>query len=212
MNRRERLSAAAWLALIAHCVAGAAMLLVLGRGLETNPDLAGRLDFIRDHRILWTLAWLCWTLAGASILYFYHRFVQAHKIALARFGRLALGLTIVAIAFDWTAQGIEVFLLPDFSLQGAAASFLIWHRRAVLLTGGLANAFYTSAAFILILATRRAYPRWTVRAGWGVVLFGTGLTAAALLDSTLGLLASNAGLVPCLVVWLAGVALYRPRY
>ncbi|MBI3553892.1 MAG: hypothetical protein HY077_15460 [Elusimicrobia bacterium] len=207
MSPSKRLSLSAWAALALHLVAGLSMLLILSRGLQTNGDLADRLQFLMDHRWLWALGWLPWTMAGASILVFYSCFAQAHSRELGILGWLAVCVALLAVACDWTAQGIEVFVLPGLAARAATASFLRVHREAVLLTGGLANGLYTAAAGLLLRPTRSAYPRWTVGAGWGVVAFGAWLTAASLADSTPGLFWSNAGLVPCLMAWLAGTAL-----
>src|SRR5581483_10140533 len=107
----------------------------------------------------------------------------------------------------WSAQWIEIALLPGLAERGDLASLLDRHRLAVLLTGGLANILYTVAAALLLWPTRARYAPAIVAAGAGVVVFGSAMTLASIADSTRWLFLSNAGLIPCLIVWLIGVAL-----
>lgn len=204
-----RLSRAAWVAFAVHLLAGLAMALVLRHGLETNPDLTDRLRFVARHRLLWTSAWLCWTVAAVTILILNARFAAAHRSAGVSPAplRAAVLLTIVAVAADWSAQAIEVFVLPGLAAAADATRFLAWHRDAVVLTGFLANALYTTSTLLLVWATRRAYPRWIRAAGFGIVAGGAFLSAAAWADSAIGMLLANVVLVPCLLAWLAGVAM-----
>jgi hypothetical protein len=88
----------------------------------------------------------------------------------------------------------------------SVTDFLAWHRAAVVSTGFLANGLYTISALLLVWASRRAYPRWIQVAGFGVVTGGSILSTAAWVDSPVGMLVANILLLPCLLVWLAGVA------
>jgi len=208
MNPRRRLRLSAGIALAAHLAAGLSMAAILRYGLQTNLDLASRLAFLVEHRALWTVGWLSWTLAGLSILYFYACYSAAHQDARnAGWLRAAVFITYFAIAFDWSAQWIEIVQLPGLARQGDLAAFLDRHRLAVLLTGGLANILYTIAAALLLWPTRARYAPAIVAAGAGVVIFGTAMTLASVADSTRWLFVTNAGLIPCLSVWLIGVAL-----
>ncbi|HXB56326.1 MAG TPA: hypothetical protein VN461_16240 [Vicinamibacteria bacterium] len=203
-----RLSRAAWLAFAAHLTAGLVMALILRNGLETNADLADRLRFVDQRRLLWTAGWITWTVAAITILNFYARFAVAHGSlgASPALLRSAVLLTVAAVGADWTAQAVEIFVLPGLAGAGNAPSFLAWHRAAVLLTGFLANGLYTISALLLVWASRRAYPRWIQMAGFGVVAGGSILSAMAWANSAAGMLFANVLLVPCLLVWLAGVA------
>lgn len=211
-DRWERLNSASWLAFAAHLIAGAAMALILHHGLETTPDPTERLRFVAHHRLLWTAGWLSWTIAAGTILYFYARFAAAHRSGGAAHPSfpIAIGLTVLAVAADCAAQAIEVFVLPGFAGSVDTAGFLAWHRSAVLLTGFLANGLYTISAFLLVWATRDTYAGWTRAAGFGVVAGGLMLSVAAAVDSPSGMLLANVLLVPCLLGWLAGVAISRP--
>ncbi|MGH9750404.1 MAG: thiol-disulfide oxidoreductase DCC family protein [Candidatus Polarisedimenticolia bacterium] len=210
MNPWRRLSRAAFIALTLHLVAGLAMALVLRRGLETNADLLDRLRFLAEHAGLWRVAWLAWNAAALSIIYFYVAFARAHAGNGAPM-RVAVLLGAAGVVTDLCAEAIEMFALPALAAgalagRGALSLFFSTHRLAVLLTGFLANGLYTVAAVVLCWAARRVYPRWTLAAGMGVGASGAWLSAAALLDSTAGMIWSNAVLIPCLALWQAGVA------
>jgi hypothetical protein len=180
------------------------MMWILWHGLETNPDLQARLDFIASHRTLWTFAWLTWTLASVTILNFYRTFAARHGLS-----RLAVLMTAAAMAADLSAQSIEMGLLP--SLTDRADLFLIVHRVAVLLSGYLANTLYSVSGLILVWPARIAYPVWVWLAGLGTGFFGLTLSVAALADSPGAMFWTNVALVPSLLVWLAGVALHSRR-
>lgn len=215
MKRHPRppLSHAAWLAFAVHLMAGIAMAAILRHGLETNADLLDRLRFVARHRALWTVGWLSWTLAALTILRFYARLAAAcpPRTRFPSLPRTAVWLTIPAVAADWSAQAIEVLVLPTPALAVNTAVFLAWHRAAVFLTGFLANGLYTTAAVLLVWASRHVYPRWIRIAGFGVGIGGYVLSAAAWVGSAAGMLWANVVLVPSLLVWLAGVAISAPE-
>ena len=210
MNPWRRLSRAATIALALHLVAGLAMAVILRQGLETNRDLPDRLRFLAEHPGVWRAAWLTWSLAALSVLYFYATFARAHAESGTPM-RAAVLLGTAAVILDLSGEAIEMFLLPDLAAvartaPGALSLFLSKHRLAVLLTGFLANGLYTAAAVLLCWFARRAYPTWTLAAGLGIGLSGTWLSAAVLADSMSGMYWSNVVLLPCIVLWQAGVA------
>src|SRR5262245_15648218 len=92
-GRLIRLRQAALFAFFAHLIAGLSMAVVLRHGLETTPDLQARFEFLVNHRGVWTGAWLTWTAAAITILYFYFVFDQTHG---AR-SRVAVLLTVAAL-------------------------------------------------------------------------------------------------------------------
>jgi hypothetical protein len=186
------------LAFMLHLVAGACMALILRHGLETNPDLHARLDFVVSHRILWRFGWLSWTAAALSILYFYDSFASAHQLP-----RFPLLLTAAALAPDLAAQAIEIGILP--AVADNAELFLIVHRAAVLMSGYLANGLYSVSALILAWTARHVYPAWVSLAGISVSVFGLMLSVAALGDSVSGMFWTNVFLLPALLLWLGGV-------
>ena len=218
-----RLRRAAWIALVVHLAAGIAMAWVLRHGLETNPSLSDRLRFLVDRRSAWTAGWLTWTAASISILYFFISISWAHQ-ADGRTHRETLGLIILlaiaGVACDVAAQAVQIFIVPGLAHSALGEAdrsrevelFLAVHRRSVVLTGYIANGFYTLSTILVAWASRHAYPRWV----WGTGLLGVGtagvcLSAAAAAGSVAGMVAANAFLVPCIVVWLAGIALRAGR-
>ena len=222
--RWARLRVAARVALATHLLAGLAMATILRQGLETNPVLGDRVRFIADHVVLWRLAWLSWSVAAVSILYFFASFVSAHGMSATdpAGGRgLVLMLGVVAVATDLTAEMIEIGVAPGLARQAvaemagsdaspsAAALFVAFHRTSVMLSGFLANGLYSVIVLVLSVVGRRQYPKWVSWAGIGVGLSGIVLSAACLIDSVDGMVWSNVALVPLLLVWLAGVGL-RP--
>ena len=204
----------ATIAFCLHVLAGMAMAVVLRHGLETNPDFHDRLNFLVNHSVLWTFAWLTWTAAALAILYFYAAFASAHEAGQVSKPvlRTAVLLTVAAIGPDLAAQAIEIGVLPAMAnrilnANTGAELFLSFHRAAVMMSGYVANGLYSLSALILAWSTRNAYPVWVYGAGLAVGCFGLILSAAALMDSANGMFWSNVLLVPSILFWLAGVAL-----
>jgi hypothetical protein len=224
-NPWSRLSFAAWLCVAIHLVAGIAMATILRSGLETNPDLTGRLWFLAYQQSVWVAAWLTWNASALAILYFYLSFSWAHRMDVktpAAPLRMAVMLTTAAVAADLSAEAIHMVVLPDLARgilddmtkDTAGASIQLFqsiNRVAVMLTGFLANGLYTISALLLICPTRNAYPRWTWIAGLLVGVGGIGLSVAALINSVAGMVWSNVVLVPAIVVWQVGVAVTAGR-
>jgi hypothetical protein len=219
----QRLSVASWIALATHLGAGLATAFILKPGLETNPELPERLEYIVSHQALWTSGWLVWNTAALSILYFYASFVAAHDSAgsVASLPKLALWLTVAAIVPDLTAEAIEMGLVPHLAEQALAeplsyqspraALFLAVHRGAVMATGYVANGLYSLSALLLVWSTRRAYPAWIVGSGLTVSASGLFLSAAVLADWVSGMVGAHFVLVPSLLLWQAGIALDAAR-
>jgi len=214
----NRLRLAAIVAFCLHLVAGLAMMVVLRHGLETNPDLRGRLTFLATHRTLWSFAWLTWTAAALSILYFYMTFAETHDTAgSSRVPlRLAVLLTTAALAPDLAAQAIEIGVLPPLAFHALSSMdrldlFLVLHRTAVMLSGYLANGLYSLSALFLAWSTRPQYSAWVWLSGLAAGFSGFLLSAAALMDSTAGMFWSNVVLVPSILLWLAGVGANWPK-
>ena len=77
----SRLRRSAIVAFSLHLLASASLAFVLRHGLETNADFTARLNFLVNHRILWTFGWFTWTAAALAILYFYMTFAITHEQA-----------------------------------------------------------------------------------------------------------------------------------
>lgn len=222
MESLERLSVqrAAWLALATHLVAGVAMAVVLRHGLETNPDLHQRLTYIVEHGRLWTLAWLTWSVAAITVLYFYISLcgLQEAQARYSGLGRLAVLIASAGLATDLAAEAIEIGALPELARQALALQsldqsspplslFLSLHRIDVMLSGYVANGLYSFAAMILAVVTRRHFPPWVPLIAVAAGLFGVALSVACLFESVAGMFWCNVILVPLLWIWLAGVAM-----
>jgi hypothetical protein len=138
---------AALVSLVAHLAAGLAMAAILGRGLETQPDLAERLAFIANQRWLWIGGWLTWNAAAVSVLYYYAAFSWLHRLhgasgdstdvheatssATAKSNqwsvpeaplRFAVVIAIVAVAADLSAEAIWMGVAPSLASQALAQS------------------------------------------------------------------------------------------
>ena len=200
-----RLRRAALLALATHLIAGLSMALILRHGLATTPDLRLRMAFLVNHRAAWTFAWLTWTAADASILYFYLTFAGT-RLGGAPF---AVILTVAGLAPDFTAQAVEIGVLPG--LVSAPELFLTLDRVAVMLSGYLANGLFSATALILSWRARHAYPAWVTGTATATGIAGIALSVAALKDSVAGMFWTNSLLVPGLLLWLAGVALLERK-
>jgi hypothetical protein len=204
-----RLRVAAVFALGLHLIAGVLMAVVLRWGLETNPDVHSRMAFIVTHRAMWFVAWFSWTAAALGILYFYTSFAAAHQPSIS----FAVLLSIAAIGPDLAAQAIEIGVLPSLAYRAlqtdsAPELFLQLHRIAVLLSGYLANGLYSLTALMLTLSTRDKYPDIVSLLGMIVGISGLALSAAALADSAAGMFWCNVVLVPAILLWLAGIAVF----
>jgi hypothetical protein len=211
-----RLRQAALLAFFLHLLAGIGMVVILRQGLDTNPDFQDRLTFLINHRWLWTVAWLSWSLAALAILNFYMSFAAAHNPTDFPTSALSLAilLTVAAVGLDLTAQAVEVGILPNLAVQvlsapGGTEVFRGLHRLAVLMSGCVANGLYSLSALMLAWSTRRAYLPWVWMAGIAAGIFGLSLSVAALADSVAGMFWTNVLLVPSILIWLAGVATTR---
>jgi hypothetical protein len=194
------------LAFCIHLIAGAAMALILRNGLETNASFQDRLRFLVDDGELWTFGWLTWTGASVAILYFYLEFATAHET-----GHLPVLLTAAGIAADISGQAIEIGILPAIAERVVVTNvgsdlFNAFHRTAVMMSGFAANGLYSVSAIVLAWSARKTYPGWISAAGIATGCFGLCLSAAALADSVAGMVATNVLLIPCLLLWLAGVA------
>ena len=211
----QRLSGAAWLALATHFAAGVSTLFILQPGLETNDDLASRLRYVAEQKALWIAGWLVWNGAALSILYFFASLSTAlrrHDSAASFWPRLALYLTVAAIAPDLTAEVVEMGVLPRLAAQGDTSTFLPLHRAAVLATGYVANGLYSIATLLLACSARTLYPRWMTIAALAGAAGGFLLSAMALADSANGMVAAHVLLIPGLLVWFLGIALVAPRH
>jgi hypothetical protein len=199
------------------------MATVLRYGLETNPAVLDRVEFLQQHRLAWTLGWLTWQAAALSILWYFFCFVRAHQPQSADENpvlKLAVVLAAAGIVPDLIAESLWMAVLPELAKgvsKTPAADFTqlerfeLLHRCAVVLSGYLANGLYTLATIIATWSTRRTYALPITASGMAVGVFGTVLSASALVNSASGMFWSNVGLLPAILIWQVGVALHAGR-
>jgi hypothetical protein len=201
-----------WAALVAlgtHALAGFVMLLVLRRGLASNPEIADRMAFVAEHAISWRAAWVSWSVAALSFLYLsvtLARAASSRDASAAAFSNVAPFVAAAAVAIDLSAETLAMFVLPDLARASDVAPFQLVERIVTVLSGGLANALYTIAFSLLAWTARGWLPRYASLAAVVVALSGATLTVSAAAGSAAGMVWSNAALLPALLVWLWGVA------
>jgi hypothetical protein len=200
-------AAAAFAASLSHLLAGLAMALVLRPGLGApGVTLAARMEWLPDHRLTWSVGWLCWHAAGVCMMAFYVglalRWFQAGPL---RTG-LALVLAAAALANDLGGQSLYL-MLPEVGPD----AFVLLDRSATLLTANVANGLYSLAGALLVWVGARELPRPLLLLSLGVWLPGSLMCLAAVAGSAVGLVVANVLLMPTLVVWTALVGRWLQR-
>lgn len=172
-------------------LAAAAMLLVLQRGMEAEPELARRSAYIAGHPALWRAGWAIWMAAGLSLVAFYAWW--GARMAPGAWGIAAVAVASAGLVFDLAAESLFIGWLPaNLDTIGPAGT---------LLTGAAANGLYTAAGVILTLGTP-ALRGWRRVLTWSVWVAGSALTAAALAGSTVGMIAATAALMTLFCPWV----------
>lgn len=153
-------------------LAGLALLFFLRPGTEAGGSLAARAAYIAAHPAAWRLGWLLWMLAALSLLGFYAWW--GARLPRPAVGYFALCLAALGLICDFLGESFLIAWFPSH--------FNSLHRAASLLTGSLANGFYTLAGITLTLATP-----WLARPlrllAWAAWLAGLTLSLATFLDS-----------------------------
>ena len=142
---------------LANLVAALALAFVIAPATPLVPDLAERERYIREHLLVWRLAWGTWMLAAATLLWFYVWWRR-------RVGGPTSALWIAGggIVADWTSEAALIVAGADAYAAVAPLAFFT--------TGAIANGLYTIAGIQLTLATRlgtwsRAYAAFMWSAG-----------------------------------------------
>lgn len=148
-------------------------------GLPTNPDLASRLSYLTDHRLLWQSGWFTWMLSAIGLLGFCCLLLA--YIPRSRARTLGLALVAIGIGPDIIAETLYAFVLPMLS---EPMSFLLLDRVAMLLTGFIGNSAYCVGGLILnlLLFKNQRIPRAILYFGlpsWVIGLFISLATLAA---------------------------------
>ena len=162
-----------------HGVAMLSMLIFLLPGIPGgSSDLAHRIAYISAHPIQWRLGWFPWQLTALSDLVLAYCLVRTSWIPrLPALG--ALGLTIVAIAFEqpaeyrWITSGIE--LAHDAVRYGSYSGYSAFEQEVFRLTSHWAAFFYTLAAIgwsisLAMSGTWNRFITWLSCGLWGLLI------------------------------------------
>ena len=213
---------APWLCAASHALALAWLGIALQSGTLAEADPATRFGFIMNHQLAWSLGWLVWMLAAATLIGFYawwgsrldtarDSLPSATTPVIATFAVLTAAFGMVC---DFTGEGSLILLLID-RLQIAYADAVgavdftqakSIERAVTLCCAGAANGLYTLGGVMLTLVTPNL-PKWIRGAMWTTWLAGAGMTLFAILDFTPGLELTTAVLFPLLVGWVTWMGL-----
>ena len=193
---------APWLCVIVHVVALLMMAIVLKPATLIEPDAAIRSSYIAQHVTAWSIGWGVWMAAAASLVGFYAWW--GSKLAARNVATMAVVLTAVGMAFDFSGEGLLIFHLVEHATVSPSdyAAFTDVERNFVLLSAGVANGLYTLGGMLLTLATPNL-PRRVRALMWITWLAGLAMTIAAVMNHVGGMVISTAVLFPPLIIWTA---------
>lgn len=175
---------------LVNFVAALMLLAVLNPGL-TAPDPAKRVEYVTNHRLIWSLGWLTWIAAAQTLVAFYAWW--GSRVRRPTLAIVAIAIAATGVGCDISAESLLLGWLPsDFE----AAS-----RLATILTGGAANGLYTIAGIVLTLATP-ALPRWLLAWTWAVWAAGIFLSIFSLTGFIAGIAVSTAVLFILFCPWV----------
>ncbi|MCZ6573410.1 MAG: hypothetical protein O7C98_09630 [Planctomycetota bacterium] len=171
---------------------------VLRHGMQTEPDMSARAQYIRDHATVWYLGWAVWVASALSLLVFYVWWRR--RIGRTRLSDAAVLAAILGVLCDHTGEGLFM------KLAGESESFELYQDLGTALTGGAANGMYTLGGIFLTLATRDL-PRGIRLMQWVTWIAGVAMTGSAIVESVAGLVISGAILFPTFIVWVTWMGL-----
>jgi hypothetical protein len=194
------------LVVIFHTVACLGLIL-LREGMELNPSLADRQQWVLDHSFLWAFVWFFWVLSSLSLPAFLAAWIFSlrDKARAPSWTWVAVALAGLGVLFDLSGELLYITWLP------AASRTLLefeWGVRAYsLLSAAAANGLYCMSGLLLsIVSFRLGFLRGpTGSLGFLLWMVGLGLTLAALLDHRLGIIITAAGTMALFIPWAAWV-------
>lgn len=200
LRMTPRHSHIAWLAAATHVVGAAGMLFLLRRGL---PGFAEdeRLAYIAAHRGAWIGGWLVWQLAAVSLIAFYAVLALRLKGVLSM---TAMACAAAGISLDIACESRYMAVLPE--LRGDA--FVALDRELEVLIGYGANGLYTVALVLLVIAGRRALPKFAIALTVPVAISGFALAYASLVHDARLETITSAILFPLFTLFLMAIALW----
>jgi len=182
----------------------AAMVLVLRHGMQTEPDMCARAQYVRDHATAWYLGWAVWMASALSVLAFYVWWRRC--IGRNRLGEAAVFAAVLGVYCDLTGEA----LLMAVASETEFLLYELYQDMGTALTGGAANGLYTMGGILLTLATRDL-PRGIRLMQWITWIAGVAMTVSAIVESVAGLVISGAILFPTFIVWVTWMGLkWRP--
>jgi|tagenome__1003787_1003787.scaffolds.fasta_scaffold20928554_2 hypothetical protein len=221
---------APWLCVTIHAAALLMMAVYLRPGTLIESDVAVRATYITSHFTTWTIGWSLWILAAMSLVGFYAWW--GSRLAMGRTSLsakdpqhsvhadprdrrttvaiLAVVITAFGMVCDFSGEGSLILLLGDQIANTVDGSFSTLaleqfrniERAFTLLSAGAANGLYTIGGIMLTLVTP-GLPKWVRAAMWITWLAGSGMTVAAVLDYTPGMVLTTIVLFPPFLVWVA---------
>lgn len=193
---------------VAHALALLLMATALAKGTLAEPEVATRIAYIADHRILWSVSWFAWMLSAMSVLGFFAWWCG--RIASLKMSVIVLATAFVAVGCDLSAEAIYTGWLPTIP---EAARFQVVERTATILSAVLANGLYTFAGIILTVITGNSIGRLLRGLLWIVWAAGVTMSVSGIADWAWGLMVSSGVLFPVFVVCciLLGRALEEKR-
>jgi hypothetical protein len=211
-GRRYRRRTIALASVAVHLIASLA-LLGCGGGTVSNPDMAGRMEWVTAHLPWWSSTWLLWTASSMGLLPFC--LVWSGRLLELGASRTAVvaGCLMVSagLLFDLTGEAIQVMgpSAPGLTLEDFSRA----SRGFDLLSAGVANGLYCAGGLLLsVQAWKSGLQRgWAGIAAFTMWAVGMSLTAAAIFNHRLGMLASGAGVMILFIPWAAWTAFQLDR-
>ena len=198
-----------WATMFIHLAAGCSLVLVRP-GTEANRDLVTRSAWIDAHGALWTVNWLLWMCASASLLAFCFAWRDALRGRGTDHLAPAIGCGIVAIGLVFDLMGETLMIVAvgrgGISMPEFAASF----RAYQVLSPVIANGLYCVGGLTLSVTSWqiRLFPRTVECLGIWVWTIGSGLTIAALFNHLVAMAATGIGVIVSFSLWTALVAIH----
>lgn len=207
-------------AMAVNLVATVMMATVMRRATAAGGEGAERMAYIAAHARAVSLGWYEWELATLSLVTVFVVMLRSIESApsglrLLSFAAVCMGAIpdsinnliggaiVPEIARAWVKAGGDPTLRAALAMQ-----FRSWDRMSVVLTGGLANALYAAAGWLLLAACWRVkgYPqklKWLQVALWAAT---TAMSASAFAESIPGLVVSVGAAMVLFLAWTVGSA------
>lgn len=221
--------AAPWICIAVHLLASIFVLMFLRQGTLTQENETLRAAYIANHTTLWTFGWFLWMLSAMSFVAFCAWWASHLSVGQAFqpdnqrsltpqtshavgsqagmpdrrvTATLAVLIAAVGTVFDFSGEGSLILLLVERASPWDASKFIAAERAFTLLSAGAANLLYTIAGIVLTMVTPNL-PKQIRILIWISWLAGIGMTVAAILNNTAGLVASSIVLFPLMFLWIA---------